>query len=328
MKVSNIWRLLKILLIFSRKHKVKAREIAQELEISTRQAYRDINSLKFAGIPIYSDRSGFSVLPDFFMPKISLEIPEVLTLFLICSAAKAQKGTPYGEILNSAFDKILNALPSNLKQVFNTEGFERIVDFGIETKIDYKELNDIFDLIYQASIEKRSVSIKYFTMENKKITERVIDPYAFKLWFGIWYLVGYCHLRGEVRTFRVDRIREVGMLDKKFIVADGFDLDKFFEGSWGIVKGKKCRVKLKFSSEIADFVGEINWHPSQKLAKNVDGTLLAEFEVMGLNEIKIWILGFGKDVEVLEPAELRENMREIVCGMQGIYQGIDNRIKH
>ena len=93
MKVSNIWRLLKILLIFSRKHKVKAREIARELEISTRQAYRDINSLKFAGIPIYSDRSGFSVLPDFFMPKISLEIPEVLTLFLICSAAKAQKGT-------------------------------------------------------------------------------------------------------------------------------------------------------------------------------------------------------------------------------------------
>lgn len=91
MKVSNIWRLLKILLIFSRKHKVKAKEVAQELEISLRQAYRDINSLKFAGIPIYSDRSGFSVLPDFFMPKISLEIPEVLTLFLICTQQRPRR---------------------------------------------------------------------------------------------------------------------------------------------------------------------------------------------------------------------------------------------
>ena len=60
------------------KPKVKAKEISQDIEISVRQVYRDINCLKLAGIPIYSDRNGFTLMPDFFMPKISLEFLSTL----------------------------------------------------------------------------------------------------------------------------------------------------------------------------------------------------------------------------------------------------------
>lgn len=117
MKISNIWRLLRILLIFSRKSKVKAREISEDLEISVRQVYRDIECLKLAGIPVYSDKNGFTLMPDFFMPKISLDIPEILTLFLLCSSIKSQKGTPYSDLLSTACDKILNALPKVSKSI-------------------------------------------------------------------------------------------------------------------------------------------------------------------------------------------------------------------
>src|SRR5680860_1686253 len=82
------------------------------------RVYRDIECLKLAGIPLYSDKNGFTLLPDFFMPKISLDIPEILTLYLLCSSIKSQKGTPYGELLSAACDKILNVLPETIKKVF------------------------------------------------------------------------------------------------------------------------------------------------------------------------------------------------------------------
>ncbi len=319
MKISNIWRLLRILLIFSRKKRVKAKEIAADIEISVRQVYRDIECLKLAGIPIYSDRNGFVLMPDFFMPAISLETPEVLTLFLICASLKAQKGTPYYELLNSACDKILNALPDSLKTLFNTTGFDVNVDFGLDSKIDYEKIDEIFSSVYQASIAKKQILIKYYSMDGKKVTVRIIDPYAFKLYFGIWYLIGFCHLRKEIRTFRVDRIRNVEILEHGFLYPEDFDIESYFEGSWGIIKGKKQKVRLRFCAEVSDFISECIWHPSQIFSRNADGSLTAEYEISGLSEIKIWILGFGENVEVLEPASLRKEMLDTLFKMQNNY---------
>jgi len=309
MKISNIWRLLRILLIFSRKTtNVKAKELAQALEISVRQVYRDIECLKQACVPIYSDKNGFSLMPDFYMPKISLETPEILTLLILCSSIKAQKGTPYCELLTSACDKIVNALPEGIKKVFLNPDYDVMVDFGLDTKVDYKKIEEMFSLIYEASIAKKQLLISYFGIDTKDTTERVVDPYAFKLNFGIWYLIGFCHLRSEMRTFRIDRIRQAEVLSESFDIAPNFNIDDYFRGSWGIITGPEYKVKLKFSSSIADFISECSWHPSQKLSNNKDGSLIGEFNVDGLSEIKTWVMGFGENVEVLEPLELREDI--------------------
>ena len=322
MKVSNVWRLLRILLIICRYNKTKASRISDELEISTRQVYRDINCLKLAGIPIYSDRGGYSVTSNFFMPKISLNLPEAVTLLLFINSIQMQKGTPYYQFLNTACEKVINLLPSDIRDVVLENKFDGLIDFGLEAKVDYKGLEDIFSSIYSAQLERRSVYVKYYSMEKRKTSERVIDPYALKFKFGVWYLVGFCHLRNEIRTFRIDRIKELKTLDKNFTIPENFSLDSFLEGSWGIKKGKRANVKLKFSPEIADFISEIKWHPSQKLKFNEDGSLYANYEVMGLDEIKRWILGFGSDVEVIEPQELREDMVEAVSKMSRIYEVI------
>jgi predicted DNA-binding transcriptional regulator YafY len=309
MKISNIWRLLRILLIFSRKtSNVKAKELAQALEISVRQVYRDIECLKQASVPIYSDKNGFSLMPDFYMPKISLETPEILTLLILCSSIKSQKGTPYCELLTSACDKIMNALPDGLKKVFLNPAYDVMVDFGLDTKVDYRKIEELFSLIYEASIAKKQILISYYGIDKKDITERVVDPYAFKLNFGIWYLIGFCHLRAEMRTFRIDRIRQAEVLGAVFDIPANFNIDDYFRGSWGIITGPEYKVRLKFSSSLADFISECTWHPSQKLSKNKDGSLIAEFRVDGLSEIKTWVMGFGENVEVLEPFELKKDI--------------------
>ncbi|HEX7561590.1 MAG TPA: WYL domain-containing protein, partial [Candidatus Humimicrobiaceae bacterium] len=255
-----------------------------------------------------SDKNGFSLMPDFYMPKISLETPEILTLLILCSSIKAQKGTPYCELLTSACDKIVNALPDGLKKVFLNPAYDVMVDFGLDTKVDYRKIEEMFSLIYEASIAKKQLLLSYYGIDTKDTTERMVDPYAFKLNFGIWYLIGFCHLRGEIRTFRIDRIRQSEVLNKSFDIPENFNIDDYFLGSWGIMKGPEYKVRLKFSASIADFISECSWHPSQKLSKNKDGSINAEFNVDGLSEIKIWVMGFGENVEVLEPAELKEDI--------------------
>jgi len=320
MKASNVWRLLRILLIICRYNKTKASRISEELEISTRQVYRDINCLKLAGVPIYSDREGYSVTSNFFMPKVSLNLPEVITLLLFIKSIQMQKGTPYYQFLNTAGEKIINLLPSDLRGVVLENKFDGLIDFGLETKVDYKEIKDIFNSIYNAQLGGKSIYTKYFSIARKEISERVIDAYALKFKFGVWYLIGFCHLRNEIRTFRIDRIKELKTLDKKFSIPEDFSLDSFLEGSWGIKKGKKADVKLKFSPKIADFISEVIWHPSQKLKFDQDGSLYASYEVTGLDEIKRWILGFGGEVEVLEPLELREGLLKEIKNMNAMYE--------
>ncbi|MEA2015644.1 MAG: WYL domain-containing protein, partial [Actinomycetota bacterium] len=222
MKVSNIWRLLKILLMVCRYNSIKADRIADELGISTRQVYRDINCLKNAGIPIYSDRKGYSVTSTFFMPKISLNLEETITLILFINSIHTQKGTPYFQTLNTTCGKIINLLPGDLKNKILESNYSVLVDFGLETKIDYKKVEDIFDCINNAQMEKKSIRIKYYSIERKKEKKRTVNPYALKFRFGVWYLIGYCNLRKGIRTFRIDRIREIEKLDINFSIPDDF----------------------------------------------------------------------------------------------------------
>lgn len=210
-------------------------------------------------------------------------------------------------------------LSRKYQKVFLTSDYDAIVDFGLNTKVDYKKIDEMFKLIYEATIAKKRLSLNYYSMETKKLSKRIIDPYAFKFNFGIWYLIGFCHLRNEIRTFRIDRIRKIEIIEENFKVPKSFDIDEYFKGSWGIIRGQKIKVTLKFTKEIADFVSECIWHPSQKLTKNKDGILNAEFEVEGLSEIKIWILGFGENVEVLKPEELREELRNTAAKIKEIY---------
>ncbi len=319
MKVSNVWRLLKIILIICRYQKIKAANIAQELEISTRQVYRDIDCLRLAGVPIYSDKEGYSLSSEFFMPKISLDLPEVLTLMMFIDSIQPQRGTPYFNFLSTAGQKIINLLPNNLKKIILENKTEGLVDFGLETRVNYGEIEHIFSKIYKAHMERKIINVEYFTMGREETLLRKIDPYALKFRFGLWYLIGYCHIRDEIRTFRIDRVKVVEITEDTFNIPGDFNLEVFFSGSWGIMKGKKTSVKLRFSPEIAKFISEVMWHPSQKLRKCKNGSLIATYEVLGLEEIKRWVLGFGREVKVLQPEVLRQQIVEEALQISRIY---------
>jgi predicted DNA-binding transcriptional regulator YafY len=136
------------------------------------------------------------------------------------------------------------------------------------------------------------------------VTERRVDPYL--LWYADarLYLVGHCHLRGAVRTFLVDRIRVIEILDESFDVEPSFDAHKFTGSGMGAWSGERHRVELWFSPAVAHLAHERRFHPSQQVEADAEGGARVIMEVAGLPHVAAWVASFGGQIIARGPAIL------------------------
>jgi predicted DNA-binding transcriptional regulator YafY len=126
---------------------------------------------------------------------------------------------------------------------------------------------------------------------------------------GSLYLVGRAPQYDELRHWKVDRMQKADLAELRFNLPEGFDLHRHLKDSFGVFHGdENLCVRVRFSPEVATYVLESRWHDSQKLVRQKDGSLLAEFHLSHTEEIKRWILSFGAHATVLEPKELRKEI--------------------
>ena len=125
-----------------------------------------------------------------------------------------------------------------------------------------------------------------------------------------------------MRTFKIERIREVRVTPRSFEPPEGATLERDLRRGWDIIADQPAtEVVLRFSPAVADRVLETTWHPLQKTERAHDGTLIWRSTVSGVIEIRLWILSWGEDVEVLEPPELRNQVAEILSRAAARYAG-------
>jgi len=137
---------------------------------------------------------------------------------------------------------------------------------------------------------------------------------------GSLYLVGWAPRRDRVQHWKIDRIEEVEVTQLQFQRPEGFDLRRHLAKSFGTFHGEgDVCVKVRFSPAAARYVAEGRWHESQKLTREKDGSLLAEFRLSTTEDVKRWILSFGKEAEVLEPAELRAEIVGELDALRELY---------
>jgi proteasome accessory factor B len=127
------------------------------------------------------------------------------------------------------------------------------------------------------------------------------------------YLIGFDEDRAAMRTFKIERIREVRVTPRSFQPPEGASLERDLRRGWDIIADQPATdIVLKFSASVADRVLETTWHPLQRTERLTDGTLTWRSTVSGVVEIRLWILSWGEDVEVLEPQDLRDQVRDIL----------------
>jgi predicted DNA-binding transcriptional regulator YafY len=173
-------------------------------------------------------------------------------------------------------------------------------------------------LVEDALRARRTLDVEYHSYGRDALTRRRLDPIHLWTQQGGIYLAAYCHQRQEVRTFALERFRQIRVTDDTFEPPADFDLERYLAGCFGLFRGRPVRVKLRLSRNVARYVAERQWHPTQQIAPHLTGELDLSLQVPICPELTRWILSYGKDVEVLAPPSLRARIRrEWLAALRG-----------
>lgn len=295
-------------------------ELAKREGIGIRTVYRDLVALQQAGFPLYTERveraSRWAFIDTYkFKIPPPFTLTELMSLHLYKDLVRVFQGTPFYDSLEELFKKVQATIPPTALAYL--QRIQSVFSVGIKPYSNYGRIREILKQVSRAALERRRIEMSYHSLKRREPVLRKVDPY--KIWFfeGTMYLIGFCHLRGEVRMFVLDRIKAVNVTDELFDLPEGFDLDAFMKNSFKVMHDELYEVKVRISPEWARWVGERIWHESQRSEKEPDGSLLLTFQVAGLDEIKRWILSFGPEAEVLGPEELRsrvvKDLREMLA---------------
>jgi len=180
--------------------------------------------------------------------------------------------------------------------------------------------SDYFQHVTHALVQRKRLNVKHFARQTGQSTERQLSPQRLVYYRDNWYLDAYCHLRESLRSFSLDALTEVALVELTSRVVDEAELKETFETSYGIFSGKKKQVaKLKFTPFRAQWVAREIWHPEQVGEVHPDGSYTLEVPYGEDWELIQDILRQGSDVEVIEPAALRQKVKETVQKILKLY---------
>jgi predicted DNA-binding transcriptional regulator YafY len=181
---------------------------------------------------------------------------------------------------------------------------------GLGPHKGYREHRQTIDLISRAIDKRRTAQMRYFSASRGNITRREVDPYYLRFAAGGLYLIGYCHLRKEVRMFAVERIRSITLTDHPYQMPLDFKVDEYVQDALGIMRsGRRVEVELLFCKKAAAWIKDKTWHPSQETWLLRDGRLKMTLKVAENDELVGWILSFGSAVRVVQPEALRQKVK-------------------
>jgi predicted DNA-binding transcriptional regulator YafY len=305
------WRLIQLI---DRAEGVGIDEAVRELGRNRRTVFRDLEVLQEAGFPIFSERaddgrrSVWRVVEEFrrSLP-LKLTLAEVAALVMSRELLAHLGASLLGPSVTSAWERIAAVLSRDAVQLLDRMR-ETVGVRALGAKLE-QPVAEHLPALHTALLERRSVRMRYYSASRDAQTDRVVDPYRLTYFDGGLYLIGRCHLRQGVRVFAAERIRSVQLLRTRFEPPRDFDAQGFLDKAWGILQGDLVAVRVVFARSVARYIKNRQWHPSQQFRELSDGRLELRLKVADTLEVRRWILGYGAQAEVMEPASMREAIR-------------------
>ena len=290
------WLLLKTL--SARRYGATVAEMAAELGVGEKTIRRDLKAFFEVGFPIEEQigehgRKSWRLKPSGDQPELSFAFDEALALYLGRRFLEPLAGTIFWQAAQSAFKKIRACLGKPaVDYLEKMAGNLHHTTVGIS---DYSQKAELIDELMRAIEDRMATHIVYHPLHATEPVTYEIHPYGLTYHQGTLYLVAFSRDRSELRHFKVDRIEQAEVSRFPFRMPDDFNLDGHFAKSFGIFQGDgDIVVRVRFLPAVARYVSEGKWHASQKLSPQKDGSLLAEFRLSTTEEIRHWIMSFGK----------------------------------
>lgn len=308
-KRDRLARLLRVVAVL-RGHPegIRPAEIARRVGVTTRTVYRDLRALETdVGVAVWSEAGLWGVVGDEFLPPLKLTLDEAMAVVL-SARLMVRYADKYDPDLAAAFEKLEGVLPAAL-----AEHVDRTLDVLAQHPRD-ADFSERVHRLTRAWAERRVVTFTYEPARygpDAAPRQATVRPYLIEpsLQTHALYLIGWDETRNALRTFKIERIGDVALTPRTFEPPEPGALERDLRGAWDIIADQPATsVVLRFRPSVAARVLETTWHPSQRVEPAADGSLTWRATVAGTIEIRLWILSWGDDVEVLEPAELRKDV--------------------
>lgn len=319
--MAKIDNMLAILWMLSTDKKITAKQISEKLEMNIRTVYRYIDSLSTSGVPIISDaghNGGYTLLNDFIEAPLFFDFEEQTSLFHAATFAE-EAGYYGGEALNRAISKLSKysnqEQETKINQHFNSlEVISRLSSLSIESLLKKLE---------QAIAGGCSTKILYHKSGEKQLNYRMVDPYRIIFWNNKWYVIGFCQLRNDIRSFRVDRIENLILTENKFNQPENFSgRDFFMKNLLPTIEDKEGIISLVIhgdKSVLADICQ--HWFLGNYLQERTSNqaVFLLEKDVIH-TYVPYLLLPYGKAIQVIEPISLKKRLIEVLSELIKFHQ--------
>jgi predicted DNA-binding transcriptional regulator YafY len=317
-------RLLSLLLLLQTRGRMTAQQLASELEVSVRTVYRDVEALSAAGVPLYGDAGhagGYQLVGGYRTRLTGLTPAEAEALFLSGLPGPAAE-LGLGGVLAAATLKLRAALPASLR-----ENADRLSErFYLDAPGWYRRPEDVPHLptVAGAVWDRRVVQVTYQRWKEPTEVTRRLEPHGLVLKAGTWYVVARCD--GAMRTYRVDQIVAATHCDCGFTAEPGFELARYWHAYLAdfhrqLYTGHALirlsadgvrRMRHLLSAAVVTAVETVG-------AADADGWVQARVPIESADQALADFLRLGADIEILEPAELREQAASTIRAMTAIY---------
>ena len=296
MQINRLFEMVHILL---NKKNVTAKELAEHFEVSIRTVYRDIETLTFAGIPVYSSRGkngGIRLLESYVLNKTLISQDEQNEILYALQSLKAASYPEVEEILEK-MSLIFNKSSDNWIEI----DFSR---YGAED-------STLFENIKKAILNKKTVNFTYHNTKGEK-SRRTADP--LKIWFKekAWYLFAYCHEKKSIRQFKINRIKGLTLTEEHF--------DKSME-DFEINDEKEAVKRVKVIAEIDKSQAYRVYDEFSE--ENINKMKNGNFEVIMENPESEWVYGyllsFGEYLKIKEPERIKKILSDKIEKMRENY---------
>jgi predicted DNA-binding transcriptional regulator YafY len=288
-------------------------DLAALCDVTTRTIRRDLQALEEAGFPLFDDRTRddgrtrWNINGQAFKGLAAgLTLSELSALYFSRTLLESLAGTPFRDDVETAFDKLASVLTPHMRQFLDQ--LPRVLATKPDplrraaTGADARQQRIIARAL-EATLRQRQVSLTYHSKSSERTKTYQLHPYRLAYAQGGLYLLAYVPEYGEVRTFAVERIEQISLLDERFEPLEDLP-EEAFPNSLGVHSGPAERVTIDFQEAVAGYVRARAWHRSQRMTPRGDGGLTLTLEVCRDRALRSWILSFGPFARVIEPLDL------------------------
>jgi predicted DNA-binding transcriptional regulator YafY len=305
-------KLVRVLELLSRRGGVAAAELMSRFDLDSRTLRRYLVDLKDLGLPVHDDGAGpervVSIDATYARTGVQLTLAEVLSLHFGRTLFTFLEGTSFASDMEGAIERLEPAIARAHADL--TKDLDRkFLAVGEHVK-DYRGEGDLLDEIVSALLYGNPADAEYRAVRGVGKIYR-LEPLTLATYRQGLYLFARDLAEGRIKTFAVERFLRFSRLRReKFDYPADFHPREHVRDCFGITGGPPEDVVADFVPDVAPFLRERTWHPSQRLEPLTDGTVRLHLRVSLGPELREWLLGFGPDVVVRSPQTLVDAVRE------------------